>query len=470
MAYLAEGRGRRFGARINCLTPPSNSPAVTRSSRSRDTRYSFVLAAIEALAGDDHLHDLGLKSSDLAGLAGRTRSNFNYHWPGGMPALIKELFEAQREATLDAASGHAEGYAMVADQLESGDLTSLRAALHSALLRNLRDYDTSRASWEVKGRERLYWLGVALANRATPAGEFDLAAAVRQTNHSAQERFRNVYEEMARLSHRAPLPEDADKGFLRVQRTISALLGGYVMYRRVGHDISQEEITDAVLALFCVLTRPVGGMAIDVDAELQAGASRRMGKQPALPQRQHIQVTRTVEDSYGLAIEKLKEAERDDAPGTIRHASLHGHSGVPVTRQAEHAPEEFRSQLVRMLKRRWHLHRLVSIKDEAHLEVQIELAKTFAGLGAVEVRGAALEDGPRFVPLVIGDRCALLGIDDRFHNITHQAILLDDRDATSVVTAHFDQLWNDYHRTRPILGPQGIDAGGIEQLRRDLSD
>lgn len=273
---------------------------MSRSSRSRDTRYSFILAALEALARDDHLRDFGLKSSDLAELAQRPRSNFNYHWPGGMPTLVKALFEAQLEAAVDAAAVHADGYLMVADQFESGDLSSLRPALRAALFRNLRDYDTSGASWEVKGRERLYWLGIALADRGPAAGEVDVAAAIRQTHDDAKPQFCEVYKQIARLSNRTPLCDDPEAGFLRIQRTISALLGGYLLYRRVGHDISEEEITDAVLGLFYILTKPVGGEATDVDAELQVGALRRLGKRPAARQRQHIKVTRTVEDSMRL--------------------------------------------------------------------------------------------------------------------------------------------------------------------------
>lgn len=126
-------------------------------------------------------------------------------------------------------------------------------------------------------------------------------------------------------------------------------------------------------------------------------------------------------------------------------------------------------QLTRMLELRWHLQRFVAITDETDLNEQIEVAKALADCGAAEVKGATFDSAPRVVPLVIGDRCALLGIDDRFHNMTHQAILLDDPDATAVVTAHFDQLWNDYRRSRPILGPEGIDMDGIRLLRRDVA-
>ena len=123
---------------------------------------------MQILARDDHLRDLGLTPTGLADLANHSRGTLKYQWPRGMAAFLKTLFDEQRNATVGVVEKHATGYGVAAGQFEAGDLSQLRSALQAALQRNLQDFDTSGAGWEEKGRERLYWLGVALADR--PSG------------------------------------------------------------------------------------------------------------------------------------------------------------------------------------------------------------------------------------------------------------------------------------------------------------
>lgn len=429
------------------------------------------------IAEDAYLHDLGLKANAVADQAGHYRQALPELW-GNLPALVEALFREQGEAVLRIASENASDYDGLLEQLGHGNLSTLRPALAVSLLRDLDDYATGTAPWDAKARERLYWLAVALADRDPTNGEIDAAAIAQAAGERQQALYSAVYRGMAEVSFRTPIDENEDAGFERIQRTINALLEGYVVHRRLGHVISRPEIVDAVIRLFFILTRPIDGVEIDIDKELQAGADRRLGRDEA-PDQRRVTVGASVEEAYEVAISTLENARRYRSPSVIRHASFHGSSQSSVQTDSYEAAR-LKSTMAEMLAARWHLHRLVAIRDTTHLDEQVRIAETLwlrgakdknASAGspaAVEVRGAVLDGSPRLAPLVVGEDAALLGLDDRFHNVIQRAIALEGREMATICVAHFDELWNDRRRTRPILGPDGLDEDGIAQLRRDL--
>lgn len=442
-------------------------------------REAFLAGAFKLIAQDAYLHDLALKVNAIADLAGVNRREFRELW-ASVPALCEALYGAQVDAIVKVAGENATDYADVMVQLEQGNMSALRPALRIALLRDLGDYETHDAGWEVKGRERLYWLGVALADRSSASGEIDLQRLLQETHDRVEGIYADVYRGMAALSDRTPIDEDRNAGFRRVQLAVSALLDGYVLRRRLGQEIPQDDIVDAVIRLFFILTRPIGESAVDVDAELQAGADRRLGRDPG-PSQPRLQVAESVEDAYALAIETLEEAHRFTSPSIIRRASFHGRSPTSIQSQSYEA-KRLETVTEEMLADRWQLRRLIAIHDYDHLQAEKQAAKQLAKEGArrkgeergspaaVEVRGLVAHPMPQFVPLIVGERVALLGLDDRFHNVTGKAIALDDHAATAVCIAQFDELWNDRRRTRPIIGPDGPDEEGIMKLHSDLAE
>jgi hypothetical protein len=429
-----------------------------KGARSQDLRDTLIKHALEQIADARHLDSLVVRAQ-MGDAAGVKPNTVNYHFgKDGVAVLEDEIARHIGEEIVREANTNADLYRQLIELAEREDASPqlLRAQLERALKRDLDDFwsddDKPRS---VVGRERFYYLMVALCDLERPV---DYASHLKESVTTAQATYQPSYEEWCRVSNRTFI-EDAQ----RTQRAVYTYLEGVALLRRFDHAPGYREIADTVIRIFHATTRPVDGEAVDVDAELFGGP----------PPDTAPKATHNTADAYSRAVAAISTARQSGRPAAIRHASLHGHSGSPTTPAGEEV-QLLKEEMDEALRAGWHLYRLVSIArsdaDDAAKELnrQVDIARARREIGTIDVRVVIGDLVPMLVPLVIGDRKALLGLDDQHRNHIAQIIELPDPGAIRVCTDYFDQLWGDPRMFR-IAGPGGIDEDEVRRAHAKLA-
>lgn len=395
----------------------------------------------DAIAHDEFLADLGLTQITSAEQAGR-------------------LLQLLTDEVIATAKQNRELYDLVADQLATGNRDELQSRLGPALLRDLADYDPGRISAASRGRERLYWLAVALADRGTPAGHPDLQRALQHLFEATQDAFLPTYQRFAALLKREAINGSDDASFRRVQLVVDAFLGGVTAARRYRRAPADDDVVTAVLSLFHAFTREPGQPRFDPSAALTAESRRRV------EQTSPSQEVRGEPHSYALAAQALNSL-MDRAPGVIRHAGFHGFAGI--RRPPESFPEGatlVRDAMIDLLRRGWRLDRLVSVHTEDDLDREVKIAEDLAPHGGVRVHATVGGTGGHTGLILVDGHFAALGLDAPHNGYVEHSLLCEDAPSVSFWNRYFSQVFDDRRHTIAIAGPAGLHATGITELRR----
>jgi hypothetical protein len=428
-----------------------------KGARSQERRDTFIKHALDQIADARHLESLVVRAR-VGDAAGVRRSTVDYHFgKDGVGILEDEIARHVGEEIVRDSNANAELYRQLIELAEhDASPQLLRLQLERALQRDLDDFcsdaDTPK---DLVGRERFYYLMIALCDLPEPV---DYASHLKDSVTAGQAAYQPSYEEWCRVSGRTFIV-DAE----RTQRAVYTYLEGVALLRRFDYAPDYREIADTVLRIFHATTRPVDGEPIDVDAELFGDP-----RPDTTPRAAH-----NTADAYSRAVAAVYTARQSGKPASIRHASLHGHSGSPTTPAGQEV-QLLKDEMDDALRAGWHLYRLVSIaKADAgeaakELDRQVEIARERIAFGALDVKVVIGELIPMLVPLVIGDEKALLGLDDRHRNHIAQIVELADPGAIRVCTDYFDQLWDDPRMIR-IAGPGGIDEDGVRLAHAKLA-
>jgi hypothetical protein len=170
--------------------------------------------------------------------------------------------------------------------------------------------------------------------------------------------------------------------------------------------------------------------------------------------------------SYTLVVDTLR-ALRDATPGVIRHASLHGLSGVDRRRTQVPEPAlQLRQTMYELIRAGWKLHRLVTVHSEDDLDREIEIAEDLAALGRSRVHATVGGVGGHAAAITVDDRFVALGLDDPHSSYVYRALVIHEPSAVAFWAEHFAQVFEDRRHTFVIASPAGLDRGGISELRR----
>jgi hypothetical protein len=434
-------------------------------------REALVSAVVAQMRSPSWLRKaFGLTRADVVSNAVVANNTWDYHFGPGKTDIRVAVAEHLREHTITEAAknaGEYESFLTTLTRMSPGqDLRSLgRGAVRDALARDLSDFGSS---------DRIYYALVSLAD-ASP----DIAQHLKAAHEVSQSGFDNVYDGFLELTGRAYLtPHEHNL----TRRAIGTYLEGVQTLARFdagprhegGLDI--DEITDVVLRLFWATTRKYGQDAVDIDDDL-------FGTRPAhLPDPQltgpadnpALNATRGSQDSYAVAIRALAAAADEEVEGTICHASLHGHR-TAGDRPAGTGAETLKSRQRDMVTSGWHLKRLVRVADLKHLNQELADAKAFASAGrkggqggGIEVRAVAGDLLPALMPLIAGDRHAVLGVDNANTHRPHSVLAITGVEPIRVLQQHFQAIWDD-RRCYRIWDAEGQVDDGVSSLKTTLS-
>jgi AcrR family transcriptional regulator len=231
-----------------------------KGNRSQPTRARLIEAALALLGRDEYLVDLGLRREHVAQEAGYARNTLDYHFPTA-PSLVEELIAEHRRHMLAYVGQQAGRYELSHEVAATVGPEALREALRAALHDDLPMYLPAGDDPVAVGRERLYWLCVALADRTPLPGSPDVRALVAETNRQTQQHFAETYRVFLDLMGREPISGTSDEDCARVQRLVKCFLEGNIVHRRLGMPVHDDDAIDGVLGLIVGLTRPTADSA-----------------------------------------------------------------------------------------------------------------------------------------------------------------------------------------------------------------
>ena len=145
--------------------------------------------------------------------------------------------------------------------------------------RDFRAFDLEHMDAQAIGRDRLYYLMLALCGLPFESTGVRYQEELRAAVTDQQEVYSELYELFCRSSGR-----DFVDGLERRSARINAYLEGVIVHGRFDAEPSPEEIVDTVLRLFLVTTKPKGGIDIDVDEGLLPRPHPDPGGPPTEPQ------------------------------------------------------------------------------------------------------------------------------------------------------------------------------------------
>jgi AcrR family transcriptional regulator len=223
-------------------------------------------AAVRQLADGRNLLGLGLVRGAIAEAANYAPGTVNNHFGTKERRLLeKALMKWLGDDMVAHAAANALEYLDAAELVREGAGGALfRKRLAKALLGDVADYDAGdEDDWDQNGRERLYYLALALCQVDDGSRGVDYAAALRSMWNAIQDEYAKVYDAICEATNRTYVT-DRD----RTRNAITAYLEGINTHRRFGVVVDDAEVVDVVIRLFYITTRPSDGAAIDVDTEL----------------------------------------------------------------------------------------------------------------------------------------------------------------------------------------------------------
>jgi AcrR family transcriptional regulator len=432
-----------------------------RGERSRARQEEVVKAALEVLGeGPRRLAEkLGLTEAAVAERLGISPGTVNYHFgrrEGG--TLTPNLVEAVREQMGAEVRRNVDDYRKAAHDLRAGARVAGRALVRRVLLEDLADFRVDgKTTLSDRGRERLYYLMVALCDLEVNRTKVDYAAELNDSMSLSQELYAQVYEDFCEVSNREFITERE-----RTQRAINAYLEGVEVHRRFGAAPDDDEIVDTVLRLFYITTKPSAGADLDIDGDLFG--------LPSVPETRsvgaHSTFHATREALYAevsLAMEALTEDE------VLMHCAMHRplhEDRPPADRLPRRLYEAQRSHIarggpVRRVVRYWRIQDL-----DADLSWIAELGQR-ESRALVETRALIAESPPVMATMVVGERLGAIARDDPLTARLIQGVTFTDAPGVRFCEGTFNAIANDPH-SYLIAGPNGIQERGVQDARRRL--
>lgn len=404
---------------------------------------------LAAIADDAYLQDLGLGTV------------------GGADKL-REVCEDLVLSVRQVVAGNAEQYEILADQLERSQLDGIHDKLAPAMRRDLLDWDPHAGDVpdQVRARERIYWLAVALCDRRSAASGIDLSDVLARTASESRLAYRTFYARLLEVSGREPVWGNDGDALTRLQNTITILLEGATVARRARYPFEDDDIVTATIALFHIFTRRPDESPFDLEAALR-GLPQPETETPA-------PVTTDTLSSYDQVVARL-ERLRDVEPGVVRHASLHGVSGAVRTdgglRPA--AVDAMRVAVNDLVRRGWKLRRLVTLYTEDDFtrevatagQIHAETRHDDGEAGTVRVQATVGGVGGHAATVVVEGHFATIGLDDPDSGFVKDAVFVDNPALIEFWVKHFDQVFDDRSHTYVIWDRRGARHDHIEQLR-----
>lgn len=430
-----------------------------RGERSRATEEGILRAALAVLGdGPPGLAGLGLTQEAIAEKVPWSPKTVSWHFgKGARRPLQQALAEFVRRQIIDEAARNAEDYAKAAQFMRDGARVNGREMLRQVLLDDLADYQADDTAG-TRGRERLYYLMLALCDLAPRDTGVNYARVLRATTVETQAGYAPVYDEFCSAAHREYVV-DRD----RTQRAINAYLEGVVAHRRFGMAPSDDEIVDTVLRLFYATTKPVGGADISIDSDLFGSAP----PQDATSIGAQVTVHRVRQELYTEIAVALESLTLDE---TLLHCALH--SAIredeaprdPLTRRLWTAQQDH-------VNRGGRLRRIARFDDVNELDTYVEWLQqqlTDRPGARVETRVLVMDAPPALSPMVAGERLGALGREDRTIGGITDGVCFTDPHGVAFCAAVFNSIWTDA-RSYSIASPSGIDRAGVRNLRRSLT-
>ena len=432
-----------------------------RGERSRHTQEEAVKAALEVLGEGppDLAEKLGLTGAAVARRLGVSSGTVNYHF--GRKAgdtLTPNLVAAVRQQLVAEARRNADDYRKAAHDLRAGARVAGRALVRRVLLEDLADFRIDgKSSLSTRGRERLYYLMLALSDLDVERTKLDYAAELKNSMSLSQNLYEQVYDDFCEVSNREFITDRA-----RTQRAINAYLEGVEVHGRFGAGPDDDEIVDTVLRLFYITTKPSAGADLDIDGDLFG--------LPSFPETgsvgAHSTFHATREALYAevsLAMEALTEDE------VLLHCAMHRplHEDRPPTdplpRRLYEAQNSHiaRGGAVRRVVRYWRIDDL-----EADLRWIAELMDR-EPRALVETRALIAESPPAMATMVVGERLGAIAREDPLTARLIQGVTFTDAPGVRFCEGVFSAVANDPHAYL-IAGPNGIQERGARDARRRL--
>lgn len=446
----------------------------------------LLKAAVARLArgdGQGSLRSLGIQATELlrdAGVGNGVLYNEDLRARGeGDVAMgvANELLDFLLEGHLELRSQFIENYRTHARSIADGAGKDTVAA---ALLEELDQYRAGEDADDLtKARERAYYLAVALCDSSVSksarplAGDADPLPDLRFRRHLLDLHLRDrqallgVYEEFLEAADRRPVHD-----LERLERVLAAFLEGVVLQRRiveshravaasaVGPDpedlcLGDEELVDAVLRIFIVMSRPSGGEALDPEAVLF-----RRGRGSDSPSLTHPVLHLDGEALYERMIGAIEEL---DTGQELSHSSLAASGATPPRKEI---CEALNDAVTEFAARGGTLRNVEKIDSLAELEATIEtLAEQVADGQEVRYRALVIDAPPNYSPVLFGKQAAVLGREE--DGLLADGMFFTDRVGRRWCRNHFESIWDD-DRAYTLATPRGLNDRGIEGARIQL--
>ena len=139
--------------------------------------------------------------------------------------------------------------------------------------------------------------------------------------------------------------------------------------------------------------------------------------------------------SYAQVVARL-QALRDHEPGIIRHASLHGISGVvrPLDGRRPAHVHALREATIDLVRRGWTLRRLVTLYSPEDLDREVAIARQLHAdsrdehghAGTTRVHATVGGVGGHAATFVVDGHFATIGLDDPERGWVGTALFIDD--------------------------------------------
>ena len=229
-------------------------------SRSRQPHKAeeMVRAALEIIADGGGLLNLGVSLAEISKrtlIPARSVSHY-FGKTATASSLCAALLREYRELLMIESRTNLEHYQMGFNVLETAGSSAtpdqVRPLLAGALGLDLGDYLVGSAPTpDRQGRERLFYLMIALCDLPAERTGVDYAQGLAKVRADTQALYGEIYARACKLLGRSFVVD-----LETTQRSINCYLEGVVLANRVGDAPSLEEVVDIALAIFYATTKP----------------------------------------------------------------------------------------------------------------------------------------------------------------------------------------------------------------------
>ena len=221
----------------------------------RQTHKQIVDAAMAMIEEGRGLADLGLGPTEVAERAKIPRRTYADHFGSKGKQRLQEALAARfHEWAVKTAQQNQEHYQQAFTAWEYG--THTRGTLKAAIKHDLTD-------WQGPDFARRFFVMLALADLDSEIAGTNYKHWLARAHRESQREYEHLYEALCEMTGREFA---VDRGV--TQRSMNAYLEGVNLHSRYGEQPSEDEVADTLLAIFHATTKPKGGEAVDVWAQL----------------------------------------------------------------------------------------------------------------------------------------------------------------------------------------------------------